>query len=125
MCLPKKEGGLGLRSLWEIRRQCMRKLAWSFLNNNSLWASHAGNRFTLGKQGPKICNSVTPMIHKLVRESYWDIGDGGTGLKHFCIWLRVKVSRDFQNTSIKEIATDRCNLNKFLDHIPPSCMVFL
>ncbi|KAJ6839458.1 uncharacterized protein M6B38_314970 [Iris pallida] len=49
LCRPRKEGGVGLRPLLEIREASALKLAWSFISRGSLWADWMHSRYV--KQG--------------------------------------------------------------------------
>ena len=39
VCVPKAEGGLGLRRVKEFNNACLLKLGWSAATTDSLWAS--------------------------------------------------------------------------------------
>ncbi|XP_049362856.1 uncharacterized protein LOC125827594 [Solanum verrucosum] len=45
MCLPKSEGGVGLRSLHEVMNALFGKLWWSFRKSTSLWSSYMWNKY--------------------------------------------------------------------------------
>ncbi|KAJ6843968.1 uncharacterized protein M6B38_295310 [Iris pallida] len=45
LCRPRKEGGVGLRPLLEIREASALKLAWRFISGGSLWADWMHSRY--------------------------------------------------------------------------------
>ncbi|XP_019422999.1 PREDICTED: uncharacterized protein LOC109332473 [Lupinus angustifolius] len=45
ICIPKKAGGLGLRSIKKIHQASLIKLAWNMLNSNQQWAAFFRERF--------------------------------------------------------------------------------
>ncbi|KAJ6793872.1 Uncharacterized protein M6B38_234015 [Iris pallida] len=49
LCRPRKEGGVGLRPLLEIREASALKLSWRFISGGSLWADWMHSRYV--KQG--------------------------------------------------------------------------
>lgn len=56
MCLPKKDGGLGLRSTRHANYAIIQKGLWEFYNNlNSLWGSLIRSKYKCGRYGlPKV-----------------------------------------------------------------------
>ncbi|WMV30576.1 hypothetical protein MTR67_023961 [Solanum verrucosum] len=45
VCLPKKEGGLGFRSMFDISKAMYAKLWWRFRIQNTLWANFMWNKY--------------------------------------------------------------------------------
>ncbi|XP_060216645.1 uncharacterized protein LOC132644105 [Lycium barbarum] len=45
LCLPKDEGGIGLRSLTDISKALFAKLWWNFRSGRSLWGSYMLNKY--------------------------------------------------------------------------------
>lgn len=45
VCVPKAEGGLGLRRIKEFNEACLMKLAWSAATSPSIWASWFRGRY--------------------------------------------------------------------------------
>lgn len=119
ICRPRDEGGLGLRSLQEIRKTCRGKLATNFLCNKNLWAEYIHNRYRLDQRGSKFFEDIKPWMDKLMRDSFWDIGDGSTKLELFCIWLRINLPRGLQNLSLRSVVSDPSKLGELLSLLLP------
>ncbi|KAJ6835098.1 uncharacterized protein M6B38_124005 [Iris pallida] len=49
LCRPRKEGGVGLRSLVSVREAAGIKLAWRFLQGGSLWSAWMSSRYLRGR----------------------------------------------------------------------------
>ena len=49
ICLPKSEGGLGLRRMKDLNEACLLKLAWSVSTESSLWANWLSASYCRGK----------------------------------------------------------------------------
>ncbi|KAJ6795099.1 Uncharacterized protein M6B38_227070 [Iris pallida] len=49
LCRPRKEGGVGLRSLVSVREAAGIKLAWRFLQGDSLWSAWMTSRYLRGR----------------------------------------------------------------------------
>ncbi|XP_059288608.1 uncharacterized protein LOC132041955 [Lycium ferocissimum] len=45
VCLPKEEGGLGFRSLYDVSNALFAKLWWRFKTTNSLWSTFMWNKY--------------------------------------------------------------------------------
>lgn len=45
VCLPKSDGGLGLRRVKEVNETCLMKLGWSAASADSLWAKWFRTRY--------------------------------------------------------------------------------
>lgn len=45
ICLPKEEGGLGFRSLYDVSQAKFAKLWWNFRTQNSLWPNFMWNKY--------------------------------------------------------------------------------
>ena len=99
VCLPKSEGGLGLRRVKEFNEACLLNLSWSTINVDSLWANWFRVRLF---GGLSIWNSTNPrgglcnwmrlgsLFSILQRDSKWIVGDGQSINLWFDNWI-VKV----------------------------------
>lgn len=63
VCLPKQEGGLGLRRLKDLNDACFLKMAWSVVTGSSLWGSWCKARyckvsFLWHPQNPRIGSTI-------------------------------------------------------------------
>ncbi|XP_049406079.1 uncharacterized protein LOC125869665 [Solanum stenotomum] len=45
VCLPKQEGGLGFRSIFEVSKAMHAKLWWKFRTQNTVWANFMWNKY--------------------------------------------------------------------------------
>lgn len=56
MCYPTNEGGIGLRSLFDVSKDLFTKLWWNFrLGINSLWGTYMWNSY---------CKNDHPLLAK-------------------------------------------------------------
>ncbi|CAL0332867.1 unnamed protein product [Lupinus luteus] len=84
VCLPLKEGGLGIRSIKKMNQAAMLKLTWEMLHSNQEWARFFRNRFghTPNPSTRYFKSSIWPAIkanwHMVHMNSVWIIGDGKT-----------------------------------------------
>lgn len=58
LCLPKDEGGVGIRSMHDISSTLAMKRWWRFRTNNSLWSSYLRSKYcirshSVKKNGPR------------------------------------------------------------------------
>ncbi|XP_060182430.1 uncharacterized protein LOC132612110 [Lycium barbarum] len=53
MCIPKQEGGLGFRSIYDMSKALCAKLWWKFRTTSSLWANFIWNKYCK-KQIPQV-----------------------------------------------------------------------
>ncbi|KAL9660055.1 hypothetical protein QQ045_024865 [Rhodiola kirilowii] len=112
---PKDEGGLGLRLLSDVKKCLLSKLAWRFKQNNSIWATYARNKYFRSLYTSAIWTALKPYIHRLRRDSYWEIGKGDIQLQHFCEWLNVTLPKEAQDWLIKDVVLDSEIRGKFLN----------
>ncbi|KAG5600075.1 hypothetical protein H5410_031445 [Solanum commersonii] len=63
MCLPKEEGGVGFRSLFDVSNTIFCKLRWNVKSKPSLWSSFMINKYC--KKSPKI-------------HIWWQMGQGNS-----------------------------------------------
>ncbi|KAL9688993.1 hypothetical protein QQ045_033422 [Rhodiola kirilowii] len=103
ICREKSVGGLGIKNLEDIMLSLKGKLAWSFLNSDSLWAMHARRKFHHGVSGSCIWNSIDHLIIKLQEETRWIIGQGATSVKTFCLKLGFEPPEDLGHLNLQEI----------------------
>lgn len=82
MCLPLKEGGLGIRSLSSINQGANLKLCWELLNSNHHRAIFLRSRVIKGKRPityhvfSSIWSSVKHKFHDITCNSLWNLGNG-------------------------------------------------
>ncbi|CAM8892705.1 unnamed protein product [Rhodiola kirilowii] len=69
ICTPKDEGGLGLRQLLDVKQCLLSKLAWNFLENKSLWANYARDKYLHSSYSSAIWTAIQPYIRRLRRDS--------------------------------------------------------
>lgn len=78
ICLPKVEGGLGFRSLFDVSKALFAKLWWIFRTSNSLWSNFLWNKY---------CKRYRPQVVE------WN---GGSQ-----IWKAMLQARDFFDQKIR------------------------
>ncbi|KAL9670846.1 hypothetical protein QQ045_008405 [Rhodiola kirilowii] len=100
ICLPKNEGGLGIRNLKGVKDAMLGKVAWRFLLNESCWAKLSRNKYLNKARKSGIWSYVMPLINSLKRESYWTIG------------------KDAKLWSVRDIINDEEKRNKFSSWFP-------
>ncbi|KAG5592596.1 hypothetical protein H5410_043110 [Solanum commersonii] len=72
LCYPKKEGGIGFRSLHDVSRALFAKLWWNFrTSTSSLWSRYMGNKY---------CKKLHPTIVK------------NSGASH--VWRKMLTTRE-------------------------------
>lgn len=85
VCLPTREGGLGIRRVQEKNAASFTKLAWTVASSNSLWANWKSIRYVKGsaiwspispKSGSCIWHIIRSSAHLIHQGSRWKIGDG-------------------------------------------------
>ncbi|XP_019460146.1 PREDICTED: uncharacterized protein LOC109359906 [Lupinus angustifolius] len=82
VCLPFKDGGLGLRSLKKINHAALLKLAWEMISSNHEWAIFFRDRFGSNPTPSNryfkssIWSAIKANWHTLHLNSVWIIGNG-------------------------------------------------
>lgn len=118
ICRPKSDGGLGIRSLQDNMKALHGKLAWNFLNQESLWSKYANSRFKIGKRGSPIWNCISRHINSIRMRAYWEVGDGTKEVGKF-LWLYGSdCGAHMAKQPIKDVLKHRANRIKFLNKIP-------
>ncbi|KAL9686221.1 hypothetical protein QQ045_023676 [Rhodiola kirilowii] len=117
ICRPKEEGGLGIRRLEDVKKCLLTKLAWRFLQNQTIWAKFARKKYLHTSYSSAIWTAIKPYVIKLKEESRWNIGRGDILLSHFCEWGDIKLPKVASSWTIKEVITQgeiRTSCNSFL-----------
>ncbi|XP_021994626.1 uncharacterized protein LOC110891242 [Helianthus annuus] len=99
VCLPKYEGGLGIRRLGDVNKALMTKHIWSIITNrNSLWVEwvHSyrlrGKNFWISKVVSNSCYSWRKLLQlrPQMRQFFWsDIGDGTRTSAWYDTWCEL------------------------------------
>lgn len=85
ICLPKSEGGMGLRRLKELKKACLLKLGWSAVTKTSLWAKWFSAKYCRGnsiwhpcnpKNGSTSWKKIRSLSSLLQCNSRWAVGNG-------------------------------------------------
>ncbi|KAL9662345.1 hypothetical protein QQ045_027178 [Rhodiola kirilowii] len=119
LCLGKEEGGLGLRDPRGVMESLHGKLAWSYINNETMWARHANARFSIGAQGSPLWNAISKLIEPIRAESYWVIGQGLVSVRTYFECLDLHVPDELAHKKIKEVLQDDGDKEVLLDHLTP------
>jgi hypothetical protein len=81
MCLPLKEGGLGIRYLTRINEGANLKMCWELLNSNHHWAIFLKSVVLKGKKPiayhvfSSIWSSIKDMFSEIHCNSFWNLGN--------------------------------------------------
>ncbi|KAL9679906.1 hypothetical protein QQ045_017777 [Rhodiola kirilowii] len=118
ICLPKNEGGLGIRNLKGVKDALMGKVAWRYLLNESCWAKFSRNKYLNNSRKPGIWSSVMPLVESLKRESYWIIGKGDISISQFCEWLDVSPPKAAKLWTVRDIISNEGKRIKFASWFP-------
>lgn len=85
VCLPTKEGGLGIRRVQEQNAASFTNLAWTVASSNPHWDSWMSNRYLKGlviwsptspKSGSCMWHRIKSLAHQIHQGSRWKIRDG-------------------------------------------------
>ena len=96
ICLPKNEGGLGLRRVKEMNEACMLKLGWLAMTSSSIWAiwfrdRYFKNRSIWNPKSPKAGSCIWKSIRRLApwfQKSFSrSVGDGKLISTWYDNWL--------------------------------------
>lgn len=96
VCLPKLEGGLGLRRVREFNEACLLNLARSAISTNSLWAIWLRARYFRGpsiwhsrnpRGGSCIQKSLKSLSSFLQRDNSWVVDNGQSISLWFDNWI--------------------------------------
>ena len=97
LCLPIKEGGLGIRRINEQNEASFIKLAWLVASSNSLWANWMANRYlrnsavwspSSSKTGSCIWHKIRNSGHHIHLGCKWIIGDGKSAEPWYDSWAK-------------------------------------
>ncbi|WMV59135.1 hypothetical protein MTR67_052520, partial [Solanum verrucosum] len=89
ICLPKEEGGLGFRSLFDVSRVLFAKLWWNFRTTNSLWSNFMWNKYCKRHRpqvvewrgGSQVWKYMLQARDDMDQEIWWEVRNG-----HSSIW---------------------------------------
>lgn len=96
ICLPKDEGGLGLRRVKEFNEACLMKQAWSAISKDSLWVNWFRARYFKGPSiwssrnpngGSCIWKSLISFSSLIQRNNRWVVGNGHSISLWFDNWI--------------------------------------
>ncbi|KAL9680073.1 hypothetical protein QQ045_017948 [Rhodiola kirilowii] len=118
ICLPKKEGGLGIKTLKGVKEAMLAKVAWKFLKNDSLWAKFCREKYMNKSKKSALWSATLPQIKRLRRETYWAIGRGTLLANHLCEWLDFIPPKISTCWTIKDLNTIQGKRNSFLEWCP-------
>lgn len=113
VCLPKYEGGLGLRRLKEFNEAYLLKLAWSAITADSLWANWFWARYFRRqsiwysrnpRSGSCIWKRLRSLSFFLQRDSRWVVGNCHSIIFWFNKWIdHDPIASKFPNIQFSEI----------------------
>ncbi|XP_060202424.1 uncharacterized protein LOC132630840 [Lycium barbarum] len=96
MCFPKEEGGMGLRSLFDISKALFAKLLWRFRTSCTLWSTVMSNKYckkhipTLVKckEGSQLWKRMLEARDEMEQHTWWETKNGSSSL-WFDNWTRL------------------------------------
>lgn len=88
ICLPKIEGGLSLRSLFDFSKALFAKLWWKFRTSNTLWSNYIWNKYCKRyrpqvvewKGRSQVCMIMLQARDVLDQKIWWEIKRGHTSV---------------------------------------------
>ncbi|KAL9685913.1 hypothetical protein QQ045_023367 [Rhodiola kirilowii] len=125
VCVPKDEGGLGIKRLDDVKKAVLSKMAWKVLLNSSTWASFVRNKYLYKSRSSAIWSALIPLMCKLRRESCWVIGKGDTLLSHFCEWMDMRTPKEAAPWTINDVVNIPDIKIKVLAMLPPAGRVII
>ncbi|KAL9672439.1 hypothetical protein QQ045_028689 [Rhodiola kirilowii] len=118
ICLPKVEGGLGIKSLEGVKESLLSEMAWSFLLNDSPLARFNRENFWKKSKSSGTWSAIKPLIKRLRRESHWTIGRGEIFVSPFCDWLDSIPPKEVKHWMVKDIIKDEGIRTKLSGWLP-------
>ncbi|KAL9664842.1 hypothetical protein QQ045_020251 [Rhodiola kirilowii] len=118
LCRSKQVGGLGIRDPKTIMTALHVKLAWSFLEQRTLWAKYCKARYRSGERGSGIWNAFSHLIPSLQDNSSWRLGCGDLSGDLFCWRLGIEVPESIKNHRIRDIVSNPVSRNMLLEVLP-------
>ncbi|XP_042965908.1 uncharacterized protein LOC122299590 [Carya illinoinensis] len=84
VCMPTKEGGLGLRKFEEVQSSLFMKLAWNLLSSDSLWANFFRKKYCKGEhvtlvdntKGSPLWRCIMTMVPNILNNAWWRVREG-------------------------------------------------
>ncbi|XP_060194894.1 uncharacterized protein LOC132624080 [Lycium barbarum] len=113
MCIPKNEGGLGFRSIYDTSKALCAKLWWMFRTTSSLWANFMWNKYCK-KQIPQVVQwKGGSQVWKMMLEARDDIE------QEICYVVPQSWQINEQAEDVSELMTDgRWNISKLMQLFP-------
>ncbi|KAG5589812.1 hypothetical protein H5410_040326 [Solanum commersonii] len=135
VCLPKQEGSLGFRSMFDLSQALYAKLWWKFRTQKSLWTNFMWNKYgkkqipslVQWKGGSQIWKNML-MDRDIFEHSIWWEPRGSTSSIWFDNWtkqatlfLQPTEVQTYQNlTYINTLISENgWNYKKMMKHLPP------
>eukprot|EP00268_Persea_americana_P010099 TRINITY_DN14077_c0_g1_i14.p1 TRINITY_DN14077_c0_g1~~TRINITY_DN14077_c0_g1_i14.p1 ORF type:complete len:294 (+),score=44.57 TRINITY_DN14077_c0_g1_i14:1403-2284(+) len=138
VCLPKAEGGLGLRRVREFNEACLLFLAWSAISVDSVWANWFRGRYFKGlpiwysknpRNGSCIWKKLRGLSSLLQKDCRWIVSNGQSVNLWFDNWIDddpIASNPDF-HFSEKDCVAGIIEDNRWLipGHLPTKMQVVL
>lgn len=94
------------------------KFAWNYLKQRSLWTRFAKTRFTVGKLGSPIWNSISRHITRLRYRSCWEVGYGSNHIEKYLWHFDIPCRSYLAGYSIKDVLAHHRRRLIFMDGVP-------
>ncbi|XP_019256398.1 PREDICTED: uncharacterized protein LOC109234797 [Nicotiana attenuata] len=90
LCLPKEEGGIGFRSLFDVSKAVFAKLWWRFRTSKSLWSNFMWNKYCKKelptvvqfREGSHVWRKMLEARDEVEHEILWEMNRGSTNIWH-------------------------------------------
>ncbi|XP_075107032.1 uncharacterized protein LOC142180014 [Nicotiana tabacum] len=90
LCLPKEEGGIGFRSLFDVSKALFSKLWWRFRTTKSMWSNFIWNKYCKKEQptlvqfreGSHVWRKMLEARGEVEHEILWVLNRGTTSVWH-------------------------------------------
>ncbi|XP_060202206.1 uncharacterized protein LOC132630668 [Lycium barbarum] len=131
ICMPKAEGGLGFRSLFDISKAFFAKLWWRFRTSNTLWSTFLWNKYckklkptrVQWKVGSQVWKKMLEVRDQMDHLIWWEPRNGSCDVWEDN-WTRLGPLRDASSTdhNIEEVAelmnSEGCDFQKMNAVLP-------
>ncbi|XP_060216516.1 uncharacterized protein LOC132643998 [Lycium barbarum] len=96
LCLPKEEGGVGFRSLFDVSKALCDKLWWKFRTTNTLWSNYMWNKYCKRhypqyvpwKGGSQVWKMMLEARDNMEHEMWWEPRSGTANI-WFDNWTKL------------------------------------
>ncbi|KAL9667813.1 hypothetical protein QQ045_002181 [Rhodiola kirilowii] len=118
ICRPKDAGGLGIRSLNEIKQAFQHKLAWRCMESSALWGRYIRARYKHGERGSHMWTALSKILPDMKSQVTWFVGEGKITLLDFCWIYKAHPPDNLKWVPLHDILSDPDLLAEALHNLP-------